>query len=127
MMLNGGFRRALNSQVDLRTFRATLDAAKSPEEAWAVLEEASKTFGFLDVMWRSGERVYGRKIRGKGEEAWTLRIPLDARDYVNFSHGPGSELLAVNVSLLADAVREGLNRPELYTGLANRSVRVAAQ
>ena len=108
MILAGGFRRALNIQLELRSLREGLNAAARVEDQWVILKQAAKQFGFFGVSWRVGEREYVDELGDPANIAWTLRIPLHETDFVSFMRAPSSEQLVLNVSEFADAIRNAL-------------------
>jgi len=112
MILNGGFRRALNSQLEVRVFRTNLNAAATPEAAWEFVIDAARHFGFLRVTWRCGSRTFTAETGEIGQHVWAIRIPLSPTDYMECTRGPSDEHLAVNIDLFAETVRAGLLHPE---------------
>jgi len=112
LILNGGFRRALNLQLELRTFRKALDSATSTEEAWELLVAMAKQLGFLDVRWNAGGRVYRDEFSPLIHVVWSLRIPLHETDYVELTRGPGEDEAGLNVGAFVEAIRGGLTQPQ---------------
>ena len=51
LILAGGFRQALNSSLELRAFDQALSEAQTREQRWAVLRDALKKFGLVEVHW----------------------------------------------------------------------------
>jgi UDP-GlcNAc:undecaprenyl-phosphate GlcNAc-1-phosphate transferase len=110
MILAGGFREALNSQLALRVFQESLTAAGTIEKRWDLLQEAGRQFGFSEVRWRADGVLYhaltGNEYR---ETDWHLRISLGDGDYVNFTWAKASGATVLNVGALVDVVRKGLS------------------
>jgi UDP-GlcNAc:undecaprenyl-phosphate/decaprenyl-phosphate GlcNAc-1-phosphate transferase len=109
LILAGGFRRALNSQLALCAFDRSLTAAETLEERWAVLREALKEFGFVEVYWRSRGEVYHDALWPMNESAsWTLAIPLGGGDYINFTRVANMDDRSINVGALVQIIRKTL-------------------
>ncbi len=107
MILAGGFRRALNSQLILRSFEESFAAADNPEGCWGVLQETGRKLGFAEVRWKIGQAVYECALwQMDGNAAWSLRIPLEDQDYVNFVRASDADPLVINVSTLAAVIRK---------------------
>lgn len=109
LILAGGFRQALNSQLELRAFDTSLSNAQSVDERWAVLREALKQFGFVEVYWRSrGELYHDALWRMNESTSWTLAIPLGGGDYINFTRVANMDDRSINVGALVEILRKTL-------------------
>ena len=87
---NGGrvstFRRLLNAELLLRTFRDELAAAVTSDECWEVLQRTYSEFGFYEIRFKIGDRLYCHSTNGRGlPRSWTVRIQVSEKDYVNLS------------------------------------------
>ena len=112
MVMGGGFRTALNSQLILRAFQESLAAATTTEERWAVLQEACKRLGFVDVRWRVEGSEYHEAVWETNESAsWSIRIPLGGEDYINFTRVANMDDSSVNFGALIEIVRKILSVP----------------
>lgn len=109
LILAGGFRQALNSQLALRAFDTSLSNAQSVDERWAVLRQALKEFGFVQVYWRSTGKVYHDALWRMNEgTSWTLAIPLGGGDYINFTRVANMDDRTINVGALVEILRKTL-------------------
>lgn len=80
------FRRLLNAELMLGTFRDELAAATTPEECWRVLQRAYSDFGFYEIRFKIGDHLYRDTNNGHGvPRSWTVRIQLSEKDYLNLS------------------------------------------
>jgi UDP-GlcNAc:undecaprenyl-phosphate GlcNAc-1-phosphate transferase len=126
IILAGGFRKALNSQLTLRAFEESFAVANSIEECWEALQEAARRLGFAEVRWHVGDVAYHRALwRIDGNAAWSLRIPLGEYDYVNFNRASDADPFAINTSALADVMRKTIGTK--CGKLTARPVRSSAQ
>jgi UDP-GlcNAc:undecaprenyl-phosphate GlcNAc-1-phosphate transferase len=112
LILAGGFRDALNSSLALRTLELSLSAAETQEQRWAVLRDALKKFGLVEVRWFAEGKLYHDALwKPNGQECWSLRIPLTDGDYVNFTRVANADDAALNVGALVAIFRKTLSRP----------------
>jgi UDP-GlcNAc:undecaprenyl-phosphate GlcNAc-1-phosphate transferase len=106
MILAGGFREALNSQLALRAFRQAVLETATTEECWKILQEVSWRLGFSGVRWRLGNRIYvNERDDFSGDVAFNLRVPLADDDYVNFTRASSLGPLPLNVNEFVETVR----------------------
>jgi len=123
MILSGGFRRALNAQLALRAFDESLAEAKSSEERWAILQEACRQFGFVNISWHVGEREYYEALWDVTEAvSWSLRVPLAGTDFINFTRVANMDDSSINVGALVEIVRKALTTPPEQRQIAPVSV-----
>jgi UDP-GlcNAc:undecaprenyl-phosphate/decaprenyl-phosphate GlcNAc-1-phosphate transferase len=86
LVLAGNFRRQLNAELKLATFRDNLAVAETPEQCWNVLQNMYSEFGFNEIRFKLGGRLYTHTTNGHhAAETWTVRIRLSENDYVNLS------------------------------------------
>lgn len=86
MVLAGHFRRHLNAQLQLSTFRDDLAAALTPDQCWDVLQNTYSEFGFNEIRLKLGGRFYTHSTNSHHiANTWTVRIKLSANDYLNLS------------------------------------------
>jgi UDP-GlcNAc:undecaprenyl-phosphate GlcNAc-1-phosphate transferase len=86
LALAGNFRRLLNAELQLNTFRDELSAAVTTDQCWEVLRHTYSEFGFNKIKFKVGERVYGHTTNGHHlADTWTVRIQFSENDYLNLS------------------------------------------
>ena len=107
MILAGGFRQALNSQLALRELDDALSKASTQEEQWVVLREALGKFGFAEVCWFVEGKLYqDTRLNVDEHEGWNLRIALKGRDYINFTRVTKTDDASLNFSALVAILRK---------------------
>jgi UDP-GlcNAc:undecaprenyl-phosphate/decaprenyl-phosphate GlcNAc-1-phosphate transferase len=112
MILAGGFRQALNSSLEFRAFDQSLSEAQTREQRWAVLRDALKKFGLVEIQWFVEGKTYHDALwNSSGQECWSLRIPLSGGDYINFTRVANLDDASINVGALVAIVRKTLSRP----------------
>ncbi len=106
MLLEGSFRRLLNSQISIQSFQATLSRAGSPDDCWSVIKNAYKDFGFYQIEMRFAGRQYADDEDHEAmPRGWRLQIPLPDGDYVLLTREFGPNLQHNVVALFADTLR----------------------
>jgi UDP-GlcNAc:undecaprenyl-phosphate GlcNAc-1-phosphate transferase len=112
LILAGGFRQALNSSLELRAFDQALTEAQTREQRWAVLRDALKKFGLVEIDWFvEGKKYHDALWNSTGQDCWSLRIPLTDGDYLNFTRVANMDDAALNVGALVTIIRNKLSRP----------------
>jgi UDP-GlcNAc:undecaprenyl-phosphate GlcNAc-1-phosphate transferase len=102
----GTFRRLVNAELLLRAFRDELNAAATPEECWEVIQRTYTQFGFHEIRFKIGDRVYRHTTNGHGvPKSWTLRIQLSENDYLNLSREFDTQAPPI-VARFSDAIGE---------------------
>ena len=104
LILAGNFRRQLNAELQLTTFRDSLAAAATPEQCWQVLQNTYSDFGFNEIRFKLAGLVYTHTTNGHHvPNTWTVRIQLSESDYVNLSREFDSESPPI-VARFTDAI-----------------------
>jgi UDP-GlcNAc:undecaprenyl-phosphate/decaprenyl-phosphate GlcNAc-1-phosphate transferase len=112
LILAGGFRQALNSSLVLRSLDHSLSEAQTDEERWAVLRDALKMFGLVEIHWFVGGKMHHDALwNSDGQECWSLRIPLRDGDYITFTRVANLDDASLNVGALVTILRKTLARP----------------
>ena len=86
MVLARDFRRRLNAELQLSTFHKDLAVAATPDQCWKVLKHTYSEFGFNEIRFKLGDRLYTDTTNGHHvADTWTVRIRLSDDDYINLS------------------------------------------
>ena len=86
LILAGNFRRQLNAELQLRTFHENLAAAVTPDQCWEVLQQTYSEFGFNEIRFKLGGRLYTHTTNGHHvANTWTVRLKLSENEYLNLS------------------------------------------
>ena len=115
LIVAGGFRTSLNSSLALRTFDLSLHEAQTQEQRWAVLKDALKQFGLVEIHWFvDGKMFHDALWNSSGQECWSLRIPLHGDDYLNFTRVANADDATLNVGALVTIFRKRLVKPSTH-------------
>jgi nucleoside-diphosphate-sugar epimerase len=102
MATHAGTFRQFTAELLLRQFRDQLAATGTPEECWEVLRKTYRNFGFVEIRFKIGDRLYRHNANGHPAlKTWTVRLQLSESDYLNLSRDSAS-----NTSFLADRVAD---------------------
>jgi UDP-GlcNAc:undecaprenyl-phosphate GlcNAc-1-phosphate transferase len=130
MVLGGNFRRHLNAELQLSTFRDNLATAVTPEQCWEVLQCTYSEFGFNEIRFKIGGRLYTHTTNGHHvADTWTVRIRLSENDYLNLSREFDTEAPPI-VARFTDAIGKILrtkNSGMLRTGSFHSGVAIAVR
>ncbi|MGB9430603.1 MAG: MraY family glycosyltransferase [Candidatus Acidiferrum sp.] len=104
IVLAGNFRRLLNAELRLSAFREDLAAAVTPDQCWEVLQHTYSEFGFYEIRFKLGGRLYTHTTNGHHvPNTWTVRIRLSENDYLNLSREFDTEAPPI-VARFTDAI-----------------------
>ncbi len=110
MIMAGNFRRQLNAELRLSMFHEHLAAAATPNECWEVLRHSYSEFGFNEIRFKLGDRLYTHTINGHHiANTWTVRIQLSKNEYLNLSREFETEAPPI-VTGYTDAIGRALCR-----------------
>jgi UDP-GlcNAc:undecaprenyl-phosphate GlcNAc-1-phosphate transferase len=107
MFTQGAFRRQISSQIALKHYEELLVSAETPEECWAVIEQACREFGFHRVRLRFAGRVFeyddGLKIA-----FCNILVPISDFDAIQLSRAFESPLHSGIMAPLSDMLHRTL-------------------
>jgi len=108
MLLQGGFRRIIDSETLLIEFEKTLARATGVRECWAGIRSGSREFGFQGVRMNVEGQTFEDFEFRSGERLWELRIPLPGKQYVRFFRDLETEVSPLVLSSFVTAVERGM-------------------
>ena len=106
MAAHAGTFRLMDNELLLRRFRSKLTAAVTPENCWETLQLIYGDFGFREILWKVGDRVYCHTTNSHDiPKSWPVcvRIQLSESDYLNLSYDFDSQSQPL-VAQFCDAV-----------------------
>jgi UDP-GlcNAc:undecaprenyl-phosphate GlcNAc-1-phosphate transferase len=105
MLLRGELGRFMAGQIDLRALEDAIALAATPAACAEVVTNSVESFGCCVTRVRFAGYVTGPSIAPPG---WTLRVPLDAGDFVELTHDFGDSPSSIHVGPLVDVLRSSL-------------------
>jgi UDP-GlcNAc:undecaprenyl-phosphate/decaprenyl-phosphate GlcNAc-1-phosphate transferase len=110
LVLHGGLRRALHSEIALEEFRHAVESAVTPGQCWPVLERTSAVFGFASVELRLLGETFQTGAAPAVPSLWLVWIPLGGADYVRLRRSSASSFDSMAAAPFAEAVAAALSR-----------------
>jgi UDP-GlcNAc:undecaprenyl-phosphate GlcNAc-1-phosphate transferase len=110
LLLGGGLRRMVRAEVSLRALEEALATSTTADDTWKCITQASRLFGFSRVSLAIDNRVLEQRFnRAPRENCWSMRIPLTAVDYIEFSQEFHPQDGALSTALFVDVVRRTIS------------------
>jgi len=102
--------RHLNAERFLSKLLDDLAAAVTPDQCWEVLAHTYSDFGFNEIRFKLGGRLYTHTTNGHHvADTWTIRIRLSDNDYLNLSREFDTEAPPI-VARFTDAIGKILRK-----------------
>ena len=108
LLIDGAFRRLLNSHISIENLEETLTAASTLEDCWNVLRRYYREFGF----YRIEVQMAGQKLSECAEvqplESWKVTVPISEVSYVELHRAFGPAQQHQVVASFVDVMRKVL-------------------
>ena len=108
LLIDGAFRRLLNSQISIENLEETLAAASTLDDCWAVLRRHYRDFGF----YRIEVQIAGQKRSECAEiqplQSWKVTVPISEVSYVELHRAFGPAQQHQVVASFVDVMRKVL-------------------
>src|ERR1039458_6307563 len=86
MIFGGFFRRVLNANLSVSQFEQAIQAARTVDECWVALLDASRTAGLSAATLRLHDcELTATLAETAPPESWSLNIPLDGAGHLDLS------------------------------------------
>jgi UDP-GlcNAc:undecaprenyl-phosphate GlcNAc-1-phosphate transferase len=105
-LLRGDLQRSVKSQIDLDAFSVALAGVKNPEECLGLVGQTAGKFGFDLIQGQIAGKIFARSC--DSPPCWTVRVPLDADDFLELERVGGASTIASSAGPFIDTVRSGL-------------------
>jgi UDP-GlcNAc:undecaprenyl-phosphate/decaprenyl-phosphate GlcNAc-1-phosphate transferase len=108
LLIDGAFRRLLNSHISIENLEESLMAASTPEDCWNVLRRYYREFGF----YRIELHIAGQKLSECAEtqplQSWKVTVPISDVSYIELHRGFGPAQQHQVVASFVDVMRKVL-------------------
>jgi len=108
LLIDGAFRRLLNSHISIENLEESLTAASTLEDCWNVLRRHYHEFGF----YRIEVHIAGQKLSECAEtqpfQSWKVTVPISEISYIELHRGFGPAQQHQVVALFVDVMRKVL-------------------
>jgi UDP-GlcNAc:undecaprenyl-phosphate GlcNAc-1-phosphate transferase len=121
MLIEGAFRRQLNTRIALHALEEELAAAETPQDCWAIIQRAAPGFGLGCVRMSAGGKAFSDSGEFEFIRYWTVQVPLSDVDYLELTHAFGGAQQTDATAPFVEVIRKSLT-PKLaaFHGLAPR-------
>ncbi len=108
LLIDGAFRRLLNSHISIENLEESLTAASTLEDCWNVLRRYYREFGF----YRIEVQMAGQKLSECAEmqpfQSWKVTVPISEVSYIELHRGFGPAQQHQVVASFVDVMRKVL-------------------
>jgi len=108
LLIDGAFRRLLNSHISIESFEESLAVASTPDDCWNVLRSSYRDFGFS----RIEVQMAGQKLSEYADiqplESWKVTVPISEGSYVELHRGFGPAEQHQVVASFVEVLRRAL-------------------
>jgi UDP-GlcNAc:undecaprenyl-phosphate GlcNAc-1-phosphate transferase len=108
LLFRGDLQRTLKAQLDLNSFRKSIEESRSPEGCAALLQRTAAGFGFEVVQATLAGEVFTWP-RTMTNSCWDVRIPLEDGDFIEMRREFEKKELAAAAGLFIEVLRGGLD------------------
>jgi UDP-GlcNAc:undecaprenyl-phosphate GlcNAc-1-phosphate transferase len=108
LLIDGAFRRLLNSHISIENLEESLTAAATPEDCWSVLRQYYREFGFYRIeMQMAGQRL-SECTEMQPLKSWKVTVPISEGSYIELHRGFGPSQQHQVVASFVDVMRRVL-------------------
>ena len=124
LVIDGAFRRLLNSHISIENLEESLMGASSPEDCWNVLRGAYQEYGFFRIDMQMAEHQFSDCAEIEPLQFWKVSVPISDLSQVNLYRGFGPGQQHQVVASFVDVQRKA-HEPKLlvFDRIATRSER----
>ncbi len=108
LLVDGAFRRLLNSHISIENLEANLADAATLEECWDVLRRVYREFGFYRIEVHMAHRDFDDRLETEPLQSWRVTVPLSDSSYVELHRAFGPAQQHQVVASFVDVLRKVL-------------------
>ena len=108
LLIDGAFRRLLNSHISIENLEESLTAASTPEDCCNVLRNYYREFGFCRIEAQMAGRELSACVEMQPLESWKVIVPISDGSYVELYRGFGPAQQHQVVASFVDVMRKVL-------------------
>lgn len=105
LLIDGAFRRLLNSHISIENLEDSLAAASTLEDCWSVLRQHYREFGFYRIEMQMAGQKLNECAESQPLQFWKVTIPISDVSYVELHRGFGPAQQHQVVASFVDVVR----------------------
>jgi len=108
LLIDGAFRRLLNSHISIDTLEESLLAASNLDDCWNVLRRGYREFGFSRIEIQIAGRRFSAHSEPQPLQSWKVTVPISDASYVELHRGFGPAPQHQVVASFVDLLRQVL-------------------
>lgn len=108
LLIDGAFRRLLNSHISIENLEESLAAASTPEECWNVLRQSYREFGFCRIEVQLAGSNFSECSEIQPLHTWKVTVPISSSSYVELHRGFGPAQQHQVVASFVEVLRKTL-------------------
>jgi UDP-GlcNAc:undecaprenyl-phosphate/decaprenyl-phosphate GlcNAc-1-phosphate transferase len=108
LLIDGAFRRLLNSHISLENLEERLAAASTPDDCWSVLRHCYREFGFCRIEVQMAGRRFSEATEMQPLQSWKVTVPISAESQIELSRCFGPAQQHQGVAAFVDVLQKVL-------------------
>jgi UDP-GlcNAc:undecaprenyl-phosphate GlcNAc-1-phosphate transferase len=108
LLIDGAFRRLLNSHISIENLEESLQAASTPEDCWTVLQRGYREFGFSGIDVKLAGRTFSERTETQPLQSWIVTVPISHESHIVLQRGFGPAHRHQVVASFVDVLRKVL-------------------
>jgi UDP-GlcNAc:undecaprenyl-phosphate GlcNAc-1-phosphate transferase len=108
LLIDGAFRRLLNSHISLENLEERLAAASTPDDCWNVLQCCYREFGFCRIEVQMAGGRFSESTETQPLRSWKVTVPISAVSQIELSRGFGPAQQHQGVAAFVDVLQRVL-------------------
>jgi UDP-GlcNAc:undecaprenyl-phosphate GlcNAc-1-phosphate transferase len=108
LLIDGAFRRLLNSHISIENLEESLTAASTPEDCWTVLRRHYREFGFYRIEMQMAGQKLSECAETQPLKSWKVVVPLSELSYIELHRCFGPAQQHQVVASFVDVMRKVL-------------------
>jgi UDP-GlcNAc:undecaprenyl-phosphate GlcNAc-1-phosphate transferase len=108
LLIDGAFRRLLNSHISIENLEESLTAASTPQDCWNVLRRHYREFGFYRIEVQMAGQTLSECVEMQPLQSWKVTVPLSEFSYIELHRCFGPAQQHQVVASFVDVMRKVL-------------------
>ena len=108
LLIDGAFRRLLNSHISIDSLEESLNAAASPEDCWSVLRRNYREFGFCRIEVQLAGNRFSDCADIEPLQSWKVSVPISTFSQIDLFRGFGPAQQHQVVASFVEVLRRAL-------------------
>jgi UDP-GlcNAc:undecaprenyl-phosphate GlcNAc-1-phosphate transferase len=106
LLVDGAFRRLLNSHISIEGFEEELQSASTAGECWEVLRDGYREFGFYRIDVEMAGQRFSECAGTQPFQTWKITVPITHQSFIELHRGFGHSEQQQVVAPFAEVLRK---------------------